>query len=63
MGFALAIYPITTLLAATAAMRSVLDELRQHGKHAGGTPLVTFPEFNELMGLKGFIERANRFKH
>lgn len=62
MGFALAIYPITTLLAATAAVRAALCELRQHGKHAGETPLVTFPEFNDLMGLQRFIERANRFK-
>jgi 2-methylisocitrate lyase-like PEP mutase family enzyme len=62
MGFALAIYPITTLLAATAAMRAALEELRTHGRHAGETPLVTFPEFNALMGLQRFIERVNRFK-
>ena len=52
LGYRLVIFPISTLLAATAAMRAVLDEIA-----VAGTPaailgeLPSFGEFNDFIGL------------
>ncbi len=52
LGYRIVLFPIATLLAATAAMRAVLDEIA-----GAGTPaailgeLPTFGEFNDFIGL------------
>ncbi len=54
MGFKIAIYPITALLAAARAMERVLAGLREHG-----TPVPQHPElmpFKEMLELIGFPE-------
>ena len=62
LGFALVLYPIGTLLAATAGMRSLLATLR-----ADGTPLramaelPAFGEFTDLIGLPEVQELEQRF--
>lgn len=58
MGFSLAIFPITTLLAATKAVSDSLAELSVHGRLVGETPVVNFNDFNELMGLNDYIRDA-----
>ncbi len=60
LGFALVIYPIGTLLAATAGIRSLLAALR-----AQGVPplegLPTFEEFTDLVGLPEVQDLEQRF--
>ncbi|HWU39070.1 MAG TPA: isocitrate lyase/PEP mutase family protein [Candidatus Acidoferrum sp.] len=64
MGFKIAIYPITALLAAARAMERVLAGLRQHG-----TPVVFYPDlmpFKEMLEVVGFPqvwELEKRYAH
>jgi 2-methylisocitrate lyase-like PEP mutase family enzyme len=54
LGFAAVIYPIELLLAALAAGRAMLDDIR-----AGGvvTPAASFGEINKLLDLDAYVER------
>lgn len=62
LGFSLVLFPIGTLLAATAGMRALLGTLR-----ADGTPAValqglpSFEEFTDLVGLPEVRELEHRF--
>ena len=60
LGFALVIYPIGTLLAATAGIRSLLATLRRDGVPSlDGLP--SFGEFTDLIGLPEVQELEQRF--
>lgn len=60
LGFALVIYPIGALLAATAGIRAVLATLRRDGVPAlDGLP--SFGEFTDLIGLPEVRELEQRF--
>jgi 2-methylisocitrate lyase-like PEP mutase family enzyme len=60
LGFALVIYPIGTLLAATAGIRSVLATLRRDGVPSlDGLP--AFDEFTDLIGLPEVQELEQRY--
>ncbi|MCU4185338.1 isocitrate lyase/PEP mutase family protein [Acidiferrimicrobium sp. IK] len=60
MGFALVIMPITTLLAATAAMRAVLAQVKADGTpQQAATDLPSFDDMVEAVGL-GEISRLER---
>jgi carboxyvinyl-carboxyphosphonate phosphorylmutase len=62
LGFALVIYPIGTLLAATAGIRSVLETLRNDGVPTGALPsLPSFEEFTDLIGLPEIQRLEQRF--
>ena len=50
IGYQLAIYPVTALLAATHAMRAVYDSFAQHA--APGQPLMAFSDLTQLMGFE-----------
>jgi len=62
LGFSLVIYPIATLLAATAGVRSVLESIKRDG-----TPLTamdglpTFDMFTDLIGLPEVRELEQRY--
>jgi 2-methylisocitrate lyase-like PEP mutase family enzyme len=59
LGFALVIFPISTLLAATTA---VLETIRREGTPQTALPqLVGFSEFLELVGLSEITELERRF--
>jgi carboxyvinyl-carboxyphosphonate phosphorylmutase len=63
LGFSLVIYPIGTLLAATAGIRSLLATLKADGTPVaalGGVP--TFDEFTDLVGLPEVQELEQRFR-
>lgn len=61
LGFSLVIYPIGTLLAATAGMRTLLASLRADGVPAlDGLP--AFGEFTDLIGLPEVQELEQRFR-
>ncbi len=53
MGYTLAIYPVSALLAATTAMEASYRHLREHGTMIGSeTPLYPFKEMTRLMGFE-----------
>ena len=57
IGFSLAIYPITALLAATGAMRQVLSQMRNDGGLALGE-LPSFSALHEISGLDEYLDDA-----
>ena len=53
MGYKLAIFPVTALLAATQAMKAVYQSFKQTGSSADiVTPLMPFSELTHLMGFE-----------
>jgi carboxyvinyl-carboxyphosphonate phosphorylmutase len=62
LGFSLVIYPIGTLLAATAGIRALLATLRADGTPTAALPgLPTFGEFTDLIGLPEVQRLEERF--
>jgi carboxyvinyl-carboxyphosphonate phosphorylmutase len=62
LGFALVLFPIGTLLAATAGMRALLARLRAEGTPESALPnLQGFGEFTDLVGLPEISELERRF--
>lgn len=61
LGFAIALYPVTMLFAATQAIRTALGELKSAGR-IQDTPLTDFSKFNSIMGLRDYLDRAARLK-
>jgi carboxyvinyl-carboxyphosphonate phosphorylmutase len=62
LGFSLVIFPISTLLAATAAMRSVLVEIRTKGSPIDLLPsMIPFGDFLEFIGAGEIGELEQRF--
>jgi len=62
LGFSLVLYPIGTLLAATAGIRALLDTLKADGTPAAAMDgLPTFRGFTDLIGLPEVQELEQRF--
>ena len=62
MGFRLVIFPISTLLAATAGMRGVLETLRADSTtETYPGPMQSFPDFLDTIGLAGVRADEQRF--
>ncbi|MCO1654298.1 isocitrate lyase/PEP mutase family protein [Pseudonocardia humida] len=62
LGFSLVLFPIGTLLAATAGIRSLLATLRADGTPAAAMPeLPTFDGFTDLIGLPEVRDLEARF--
>ena len=62
LGFRLVIFPIGTLLAATAAMREVLGQIKRDGTPINVLPsLLPFGEFLDLIGMAEIRELEQRF--
>lgn len=62
LGFSLVIYPIGTLLAATAGIRSLLATLKRDGVPTAAMDAVpTFAEFTDLIGLPEVQQLEQRF--
>ncbi|MFF5986253.1 isocitrate lyase/PEP mutase family protein [Prauserella flavalba] len=62
LGFSLVIFPIGTLLAATAGIRSLLEVLRAEGTPQSALPgLPSFGEFTDLIGLPEIQKLEQRF--
>lgn len=63
LGFSLVLFPIGTVLAATAGIRALLATLRADGTPSAALPgLPTFDEFTELVGLPEVRELEKRFR-
>jgi carboxyvinyl-carboxyphosphonate phosphorylmutase len=62
LGYRIVIFPISTLLAATGAMRWILQEIAQAGTPAAVTgEMPTFAEFVEFIGLPQVHEAEQRY--
>ncbi|TWF95608.1 isocitrate lyase/PEP mutase family protein [Saccharopolyspora dendranthemae] len=62
LGFALVLFPIGTLLAATAGIRSLLESVRNDGTPAAAmSELPTFAEFTDLVGMAEIQDLQQRF--
>jgi 2,3-dimethylmalate lyase len=62
LGFSVVIFPISTLLAATAAIRSVLSEIKAKGSPIDVLPsMLGFEEFLEFIGISEIRELEQRF--
>ena len=62
LGFSLVLYPIGTLLAATAGIQAFLRTLKTDGTPAAALPdLPTFDGFTDLVGLPEVRELEQRF--
>jgi len=64
LGFRIVIFPISTLLAATRAMREVLARIREEGTPQSAlADLPKFAEFTSFIGLPEITELEQRFGH
>jgi 2,3-dimethylmalate lyase len=62
LGYRIVIFPIGTLLAATAAMRGILREIARSGTPAAALPgLPTFAEFVDFIGLPQVRQAEQRY--
>lgn len=62
IGYKLAIFPVTALLAATQAMKAVYESFKQTGSSAGiSTPLMPFADLTKLMGFEEIWEFEKRY--
>ncbi len=62
LGYRIVIFPISTLLAATAAMRRILGEIAQAGTPAAALPeLPSFGEFCDFIGLPDVRAAEQRY--
>jgi 2,3-dimethylmalate lyase len=62
LGYRIVIFPISTLLAATAAMRWILQEIAEAGTPAAAmNTLPTFGEFTDFIGLPQVREAEQRY--
>ncbi len=53
IGYALAIYPVSGLLSAAAALEAVYQQIRETGSsHGSPAPLYPFAKMNRLMGFE-----------
>jgi 2-methylisocitrate lyase-like PEP mutase family enzyme len=60
LGFSIAIYPVTALLAASQAMSRVYEALARH--EGINTPLYSFETFNQMMGFEDVWAFERRYK-
>lgn len=62
IGYKLAIFPVTALLAATQAMKAVYESFKKTGSSAGlSTPLMPFSDLTKLMGFEEVWEFEKRY--
>jgi 2-methylisocitrate lyase-like PEP mutase family enzyme len=62
LGFALVLYPIATLLAATSAVQAVLADIREHGTPSASLPsMPSFDDFTDTVGLPEILRLEKRY--
>jgi 2-methylisocitrate lyase-like PEP mutase family enzyme len=59
MGFKIALYPISAVLAASAAYEQIYAKLL--GREAEARARVTFAQYNEIVGLPDFLATAKKY--
>ena len=62
LGYQLAIFPVTALLASVHAMQNVYKQFQTQGSSADGqVPLFDFTDLTQLMGFEDIWEFEKRF--
>ena len=61
LGFKMVVYPLSGLFATTRAIRDLMETLRSTGSTSGYDRIVSFLEFEEIIGVPGFQEMEARF--
>ena len=62
LGYRIVIFPIGALLAATTAVRKLVAEIQAHGTPAALlSEMISFQEFNQMIGLSEIQELERRF--
>ena len=62
MGFSIAIYALSGLFAAVSAVREVTRQINDAGTSAGHEDMVSFREFEEVIGLDDYRDLESRFR-
>lgn len=62
LGFKIVFFPVTTLLATTQVMTACLRQLKAEGTTANLQDLVTFKDFQELIGVSQYLQIEQQFK-
>lgn len=62
MGFAMVIYPIDTLLAATSAVMEALASIRENGRLKPEQVKVDWNDFNRIMNLEAYVATENALR-
>jgi len=64
IGYNVVVYPISTLYAASWAVKRLMEELMDHGTTRGSMDkMITFNDFNELVGLPQLREKELSYYH
>ncbi|MBD2361672.1 oxaloacetate decarboxylase [Anabaena minutissima FACHB-250] len=61
LGFKIVFFPLTGLLAVTQTLTNCLTHLKQQGTTANFTDLVSFQDFQELVGVPQFLQMEKKF--
>lgn len=62
MGYRIAVFPLSGLYSATFALRDVFTELMRTGStKRSQRRMVTFDDFNRLVGLSGYMDLAKKY--
>lgn len=62
LGFKIVFFPVSTLLATTQVMTACLRQLKTQGTTANLKDLVTFKDFQELIGVSNYLQIEQQFK-
>lgn len=62
IGFKIVFFPVSTLLATTQVITACLHQLKARGTTANFKDLVTFKDFQELMGVSKYLQIEQQFK-
>ena len=61
LGYKMVVFPLSALFSAARAVLETLRSLREHGTTLDGPDLVSFHEFEKMIGLQRFRELERRF--
>ena len=61
LGFKIVIYALSGLFATVKALQEVTEHLKVSGTSAGYDRMVSFHDFEEVIGLEGYRELVQRF--
>ena len=61
LGFRMVVYPLSSLFAATRAVQEMALRLKAAGTTAGYDRMVSFEQFEEIIGVQGYREIETRF--
>lgn len=58
LGFSIALYPISSLLVVSQALKQTYADMLQAGRLPETHARISFPEYNEMIGLNDLVPSA-----